>query len=57
VKSKLTLLLTIAIASQAMAQTTAPTAAAAPDARFKQLDKNGDGKLAGCSASRASERE
>jgi hypothetical protein len=45
VKTKLALLLTFAIASHALAQTTMPTAAAAPDARFKQLDKNGDGKL------------
>jgi len=44
VKTKLTLLLAVAIASHAMAQTATPTAAAS-DARFKQLDKNGDGKL------------
>jgi CubicO group peptidase (beta-lactamase class C family) len=43
VKTKLTLVLTVAIASHALAQTTTPTADAGPDARFKQLDKNGDG--------------
>ena len=38
-KTKFTLLLALAIVSQALAQTTTP------DARFQRFDKNGDGKL------------
>jgi CubicO group peptidase (beta-lactamase class C family) len=43
-KTRLTLLLSIAIASHTLAQTTTPTPATGND-RFKQLDKNADGKL------------
>jgi CubicO group peptidase (beta-lactamase class C family) len=43
-KTKYTLILTLVLASQALAQTATPTAATGND-RFKQLDKNADGKL------------
>ena len=44
-KTKLTLLVTLSIASQAFAQSTFPTDVGATNDRFKQLDKNSDGKL------------
>jgi hypothetical protein len=44
-KTKLTLLITLAVASHALAQETPRAAADAVAARFKQLDRNGDGKL------------